>query len=93
MSGVAGACMAIGIRYAGSCHAAASALLTHKLKAFVLLKARVDRLKPRVSPHFLEGIIGTLALSLAVVMAGSGHTATLSLLRGDAANLRCTRSP
>lgn len=91
MSGVAGACMAIGIRYAGSCHAAASALLTRKLKAFVLLKARVDRLKPRVSPHFLEGIIGTLALSLAVVMAGSGHTATLSLLRGDAAGLLCTR--
>ncbi|KAL3162204.1 hypothetical protein ABBQ32_009910 [Trebouxia sp. C0010 RCD-2024] len=87
ISAVAGACLSIGIKYAGSADAAAEGVLRHYVLYF--LKARLQA--PDASSggwrgldkQALEGCLGVAALALGVVMAGSGHLPTLKLLRDN----------
>ncbi|GAB4821235.1 hypothetical protein N2152v2_008281 [Parachlorella kessleri] len=83
---LAGACLAVGIRHAGSCSAPAQALLRKQLLYF--LEAKQGLPEPGagssgpLTRDVVESCVGSVALALAVVMAGSGHLDTLKLLRG-----------
>eukprot|EP00887_Chlorella_sp_A99_P005912 scaffold29.g5912.t1 len=83
---VAGACLAIGIRFAGSCNAQAEQVLREYVLYFLAAKkAAPEPGSGVVGPtnrEALESCVGTVALALSVVMAGSGHLGTLTLLRG-----------
>ncbi|KAK9819157.1 hypothetical protein WJX81_007920 [Elliptochloris bilobata] len=89
INAVAGACLAVGIKYAGSANAAACGLLTHYCAYFQRAKhAAPDSMSGnagawgRLDKAALEACLCTVALALATVMAGSGHLPTLRLLRG-----------
>ncbi|RMZ57437.1 hypothetical protein APUTEX25_004271 [Auxenochlorella protothecoides] len=87
ISCIAGACLAVGLRHAGSCSAAAAGLLRSRLEGLLRLKAAIPELNPdrqgwALGRVHVEEAVDVLALSLAIVMAGSGHSATLGLLRG-----------
>ncbi|KAI3425098.1 hypothetical protein D9Q98_008476 [Chlorella vulgaris] len=83
---LAGACLAVGIRFAGSANARAEALLSRYARHFLSAKQRAP--EPGVgapSPtnrDLLEECLGSVLLALSVVMAGSGHLPTFKLLRG-----------
>lgn len=88
ISCIAGACLAVGLRHAGSCSVAAAGLLRSRLEGLLRLKAAIPELKPdrqgwALGRVHVEEAVDVLALSLAIVMAGSGHSATLGLLRGE----------
>lgn len=82
---LAGACLAVGIRFAGSANARAEALLRKYAAHFLTAKQRAPEPgtgQPSLtSKHFLEEAVGSVLLALGVVMAGSGHLPTLKLLR------------
>ena len=80
---LAGACMSIGLRYAGSGNAEASATLRHYAFKFVEWKktAGQDGKETLVTKSALETCIGVVAMSLSCVMAGTGDLPTLRLLR------------
>eukprot|EP00898_Chlorokybus_atmophyticus_P000905 jgi/Chlat1/1815/Chrsp135S02131 len=72
-----GACFAIGLRYAGTTDAAARDVLCEYFMYFLKQRqpaSKVDRVT-------VETCINIVALSLGVVMAGSGDLTTLKLLR------------
>ncbi|PSC69420.1 anaphase-promoting complex subunit 1 isoform X2 isoform B [Micractinium conductrix] len=83
---VAGACLAVGIRFAGSANAQAEALLRRYALYFLSAKQRAPEpgtgQPAYINKQQLEEALGNVALALAVVMAGSGHLPTLKLLRG-----------
>ena len=84
MNALAGACMALGLRYAGSANADAAALVEHYCRLFMKLKRQVTAGAPRAPPvdrPTLETCIDVAALALSVIMAGTGHLGTLRLLR------------
>ena len=76
---IAGACLALGIRYAGTCHAPAFSVLMSQLqqakKAF-----EVPRLNLPALFH-AELCLNVVALAASLLMAGSGNLELLRLLR------------
>ena len=89
VSAVAGACSAMGMRYAGSSSAAAEQLLRHyvlqllaaKRRLGVGVEAGVAGSMGRLDKGFLETAICNVVMALSCVMAGSGHLPTLRLLQ------------
>ena len=77
---LAGACMVLGLRFAGTAHAAAHSLLERHL-LFFLKEKRSASLAGAGLRSSLEMCVGTCCLALSLVMAGSGHLPTLRLLR------------
>jgi anaphase-promoting complex subunit 1 len=83
---IAGACMAMGMRFAGTGDQEAGSTLTTYLKYFVLSKQTAPE-PGSASPglfnrEVLETCAGNVALALSLVMAGTGDLPTLKLLRG-----------
>ena len=80
---LAGGCMAIGLRYAGSGNASAATTLRQYAMKFLEWKknAGQDVREMLVNKATLETCIGVIAMSLACVMAGTGDLPTLRLLR------------
>ncbi|KAL0039031.1 hypothetical protein WJX77_005730 [Trebouxia sp. C0004] len=86
ISAVAGACLSIGIKFAGSANAAAEKVLRHYVLYFLKAKQQAPDSSAGawrgLDRQALEGCLGVVALALGVVMAGTGHLPTLKLLRG-----------
>jgi anaphase-promoting complex subunit 1 len=81
---VAGACLAIGLRFAGSAHLKAHQVLLHFVGHFRWLRdSERDRVAIAKRPErpILEMCLATTAQALALVMAGTGELKTLRLLR------------
>lgn len=85
--GIAGACLAIGLRFASSRNEAGRILIRNYLLKFIEMKSRaIDGLVyPResygkIDKQMLESIISVLATSLGILMAGSGHLETYRIL-------------
>jgi anaphase-promoting complex subunit 1 len=74
----AGACLALGLRFAGSGHAGAAAVLRRHAALFADLKRRVPAVADK---HALETCLCCTALALGAVLAGSGNLGALRLLR------------
>ena len=68
---IAGACWAIGLKFAGTAHSAAAALVTKHLKILKAAKAKSEG-RRKVDKPTIETCLGLVALSLSLVMAGSG---------------------
>ena len=79
VNSTAGACLALGLRFAGSCCAPAMDLLVAKVQELHAL--RQSPTSPKAEQPTLETCLATAALSLSLVMAGSGHLQCLRLLR------------
>ena len=77
----AGACLALGLRYAGTCHAGAAAVLHRHARLFLELKRRHGGGAGSVERHTLETAACCCALALGCLMAGSGDLQALRLLR------------
>lgn len=77
-----GAVLAVGLRHAGSGHAAAAGLLRRRLMTLLQLQATLPERGPRfLSRLHVEECVSVTALCLGAVMAGSGHAGTLGALR------------
>ncbi|CAD7696275.1 unnamed protein product [Ostreobium quekettii] len=90
----AGACLAIGLKFAGTANAQAEFLLRKYVLEFLAHKKKVpDASAPgqqtygRLDKQSIELSIDVCALALSAVMAGTGHLPTLRLLRGLAKRL------
>jgi hypothetical protein len=79
----AGACLSLGLRFAGTCDAGAASELRRHVLLFMELKRAKGPASGAVAidKHALETCLCCAALSLACVLAGSGHLDTLRLLR------------
>ena len=82
---LAGACMSVGLRYAGTADAIAAATLREMTLRFVRLKSQCkdgkDGLGALIDRPTLETCVGVAAVALSCVMAGTGDLASLRLLR------------
>jgi len=81
---VAGACFSIGLRFVGTGLSSAKQLLTKYVRHFAEMRTcEVESPKGRQRPDrsTLEMCLGTAAIAVALVMAGSGDLETLRLLR------------
>ena len=84
---MAGACMSLGLRFAGTADKTAAATLREMTLRFVRLKSRAgaggDRssLGAFIDRPTLETCVGVAAVALSCVMAGTGDLSTLRLLR------------
>ena len=83
---LAGACMSLGLRYAGTADATAAATLREMTLRFVRLKSRCKDgshggLGALIDRPTLETCVGVAAVALSCVMAGTGDLASLRLLR------------
>ena len=89
MNTLAGACMALGLKYAGSADQAAQETLAQACRRFLKLKQGAPEISMMgvmastcgVDKTTLEGCLNVAALALALVMAGTGHLPTYRLLR------------
>ena len=82
---LAGACLALGVRYAGSQNSAAEQLLREQLMSFLAIKSSLPEPPGHNAPLnrlHVEQCVSSCALSLAAVMAGTGHLGTMKILRG-----------
>ncbi|KDO23963.1 hypothetical protein SPRG_22263 [Saprolegnia parasitica CBS 223.65] len=77
---IAGACFSIGLKFAGTHHPDAKRVLMSFLDEFQLWRAKLGRTAD-VSRVTLERVLGTIAQSLALVMAGTGDLECMRLLR------------
>jgi anaphase-promoting complex subunit 1 len=73
-----GACFAMGLRFAGSADGSAAAVLRQQLLWFMKLQKQQANKGDRM---MMENCISTLALSYAMVMAGTGDVEALRVLR------------
>ncbi len=78
---VAGACFALGLRFAGTADAEACALVTTHCRAFQRLRDADPKHPQRPDRPTLEMCLGASALALSLIMAGTGDLAVLRLLR------------
>ncbi|GAA5827754.1 hypothetical protein JCM11251_007657 [Rhodosporidiobolus azoricus] len=79
---VAGACYAIGMRYAGTAAAEAHATLIHYLDRLTrACYAKTSSVQGKIKRHALRSCLGALALALSMVMAGTGEINVLRRLR------------
>jgi anaphase-promoting complex subunit 1 len=77
----AGACLALGLRFAGTAHAGAAAALRSHVELFLELKRRPPGSAGAVDKHTLETCLCATALALGAVMAGTGNLEAMRLLR------------
>lgn len=80
---VAGACFGMGLRYAGTANPQAAAAIAERLCEFHKLREENDPVSIARKPErpILEMCLGCIAISLAMVMAGTGDIETMRLLR------------
>lgn len=94
---LAGGCMALGLRFAGSHSPLALRVLADNVRRFQRLRRTAaasgagDR--RRLDRHTVEVCLATCALALSVVMSGSGHLDSLRLLRSLRENSPEVRGP
>ncbi|GMH41655.1 hypothetical protein BSKO_09565 [Bryopsis sp. KO-2023] len=88
MNAVAGACLAMGLKYAGTADGSARATLHDFVLKFLKLKKEVpdssagaDVTYGKIDKQALQTVCDVCALALSVVMAGTGHLPTFRLLR------------
>lgn len=75
---LAGACLALAIRYAGTRDPAPAQTLTSFVHYFLKVKCDVGN---GLDEEIIENCVATCALALAVVMAGSGDLPAFKLIR------------
>lgn len=80
---VAGACFALGLRFAGTGDKRAAAAIFERVVELQTLRDASDSvsLAMRPEPQILETCLGTCAISLALVQAGSGNIDSLKLFK------------
>ena len=80
---VAGACFGMGLRFAGTANSYAASAIAERVRLFRRLRDDNDpaSLAQRPERPILEMCLGCAAISLAMVMAGTGDIDTLRLLR------------
>lgn len=80
---VAGACFGMGLRYAGSGNQEAASAIMERVEHFIRLRDESDAISVALRPErpILEMCLSCAAVSLAMVMAGTGDVETLKLLR------------
>ena len=78
---VAGACFALGLRFAGTADAAACALVTKYTQQFQQLRDADPKHPQRPDRPTLEMCLGASALALSLITAGTGDLAVLRLFR------------
>uniref|UniRef100_A0A1B6C0L0 Uncharacterized protein n=2 Tax=Clastoptera arizonana TaxID=38151 RepID=A0A1B6C0L0_9HEMI len=76
---LAGACMAMGLRFAGSCNEEAFKTLHHFCKMFTSISGK--SIAELAGKSTIETCINVILLSLAMVMAGSGNLEVLRICR------------
>ncbi|KAK9796665.1 hypothetical protein WJX73_002436 [Symbiochloris irregularis] len=88
INALAGACLALGIKYAGTGDDRARALLHNYVLYFLSAKQRAPdpvsgaaAVWGMLDKQALENCMGVVVMSLAIVMAGTGHLPTFKLLR------------
>eukprot|EP00808_Paulinella_micropora_P025174 g71415.t1 len=90
---VAGACLALGLRFAGSSDKRTAEVLRFYVTSLCDVRRRKGALRgtdhARLDRSTLDNCLCLCALSLALVMAGTGDLPTFQLLRA----IRCTRDP
>ncbi|SPQ95207.1 unnamed protein product (mitochondrion) [Plasmodiophora brassicae] len=77
---IAGACLALGIRFAGTANASASTLLHEHVSWFQRMKNQAA-LTRKLDRNTIDTCLATCALGYAVVLAGTGNLDALRLLR------------
>jgi anaphase-promoting complex subunit 1 len=80
---IAGACFGLGLRFAGTGDKRASAAIFERVVELHTLRDANDSVSQslRPEPQILESCLGTCAISLAMVNAGTGDLETLKLLK------------
>ena len=80
---VAGACFGMGLRYAGSGNEEAASAIMERVEHFIRLRDESDAICVALRPErpILEMCLSCAAVSLAMVMAGTGDVEVLKLLR------------
>ena len=80
---VAGACLGMGLRFAGSGNEAAAAAIMERVEHFIRLRDESDPVSVALRPErsILEMCLSCATVSLAMVMAGTGDVEVLKLLR------------
>lgn len=80
---IAGACFGIGLRFAGTGDERAATVVTDRLVELKVLREGSDPVSAALRPELqiLEMCIGCTAISLAMIMAGTGDLKTFRLLR------------
>ncbi|GAA5863440.1 hypothetical protein JCM8547_006981 [Rhodosporidiobolus lusitaniae] len=79
---VAGACFAVGLRFAGTAAAEAHATLIHYLDRLTRASyAKTSTVQGKIKRHALRSSLGALTLALSMVMAGTGEINVLRRLR------------
>jgi anaphase-promoting complex subunit 1 len=82
---VAGLCLALGFRFAGSFDERAAALLSSELNTMCAIRRVVAKQSSRdptsLSLIMTDGCVAAVALALSMVLAGSGHLPTLLMIR------------
>jgi len=80
---VAGACFGMGLRYAGSGNEQAASAIMERVEHFIRLRDESDAISVALRPErpILEMCLCCAAVSLAIVMAGTGDVHVLKLLR------------
>lgn len=84
MNSRAGACVALGLRYAGSCSKPAYELLMANVRRFHSLRQSLGTSTPdatKAEQPTIEACLGATAIALSCVMAGSGNLSCLRMLR------------
>ena len=79
VNSIAGACLALGLRFAGSCSQQACDLLLAQITELHALRQSPASAKAELPT--LETCLGTAALALSLVMAGSGNLKCLRIFR------------
>ena len=82
---IAGACLGLGLRFAGTMHPDARTCLIEQLKAFTggfVGTSGVAMTIGQRKTDVFDSCVSAIALALALVVAGSGDVAVLALLRG-----------
>jgi anaphase-promoting complex subunit 1 len=80
---IAGACFGIGLRFAGTGDKQAASVVAEKLVELKILRDGNDQVSVALRPELqiLEMCIGCTAISLAMIMAGTGNLETFNLLK------------
>ncbi|GAA6064503.1 hypothetical protein JCM10212_001811 [Sporobolomyces blumeae] len=79
---IAGACFAIGFKYAGTATAEAHATLIHYMDRLTRASyAKVPTIQGKIKRHALRSSLGVVSIALAMVMAGTGELNVLRRLR------------
>jgi hypothetical protein len=80
---ISGACFGLGLRFAGTGNAKAKEVIMNRVKELNGLRDASDPISAAIRPEIpiLETCLGTAAIALSLVMAGTGDLDTLRLLK------------